>query len=537
MSVSAPTTPMTINATSAELVPAGTKRVIIAASLGTVFEWYDFFLYGSLAAFFGELFFPKGSETAAFLASLATFGAGFAVRPLGALVFGRLGDTAGRKVTFLATIVLMGMSTAGLGVLPTFETCGWTSPAMLVTLRLVQGLAIGGEYGGAAIYVAEHAPRIRRGFATSWIQTTSTLGLLLSLAVVLACRKLIDAPDFAQWGWRVPFLLSLVLLAISVYIRMKLDESPVFRRMEGAGTLSRTPLRDTFANWANVKRMLVILFGAHAGLSVVWYTGQFYVLFFLTNTLKVPYVDAYQIVGIALIMGAPLFIVFGWLSDQIGRKWIILAGCGLAAATVFPIFQAITLNANPALAEFQRSVPVMVSARDCNFNIFAAPSTPCDRARDFLTKSGVSYTLRDSPGGDFSVTIGGAAVNSFDPPAIAAALKSAGLPASADPATMHKSAIVALILLLLVYVTMGYGPAAAYFTELFPARIRYTSLSFPYHIGSGWFGGFLPFISAAVAVHTGNIYAGLWYPVIVAGITVIIGATCISETKDNDIAR
>jgi MFS family permease len=527
-----------VSATDASaLTRSQARRVILASSLGTLFEWYDFFIYGSLAAFFGTLFFPKGSETAAFLASLATFGAGFAVRPLGGLLFGILGDTLGRKLSFLTTIVLMGASTAAIGFLPTFQTWGWAAPAALVGLRLLQGLALGGEYGGAAIYVAEHAPDHRRGTWTSWIQTTASLGLLASLLVVLICRLSLTAEQFAQWGWRIPFVLSLALPAVSFYVRMKLSESPVFQTMRDAGRLSKRPISETFRDRANVRRILVMLFGGQAGLAAVWYTCQFYALFFLLNTLKMPFVSAYTAIAVALVIGTPLFVLFGWLSDQIGRKWIILASFALTAVTLVPIFHALAQYGNPGLAEFQSKANIRVEAKDCNFNIFAAPATPCDKARDFLTKAGLSYAmLPASNGEDVTVRIAGSELRGFDAARYEQALVAAGYSASANPGLLNLPAIIALLSLMMVYVAMAYAPMAAYFVELFPARIRYTSMSVTYHVGVGWLGGFSPFISAALVVYTGNIFAGLWYPIALAVLSLAVGSLFIRETRNNDIS-
>jgi MFS family permease len=512
------------------------RRVIFASSLGTVFEWFDFYLYGTLAVFFGTLFFPPGNETAAFLASLATFGAGFAVRPLGALLFGRLGDLIGRKYTFLITIVVMGLSTALVGVLPTYAQVGIWAPVLLVTLRLAQGLALGGEYGGAATYVAEHAPPGQRGYYTSWIQTTATLGFFLSLAVILGCRVGFGEETFREWGWRVPFLLSVILLGISVYIRLKLAESPLFVEMKAEGTRSRAPLTESFGQWRNLKVVLLALFGATCGQGVVWYTGQFYALFFLQNTLKVDFSLSYILIGTALLIGTPLFVVFGRLSDRIGRKRIIVAGCVLALLTLFPIFRGLTHFANPALAEFEQRANITVAARDCHFNIFAKPSTLCDRARDFLTKAGLSYASAPFNGTDAVVTtIAGESLVGFDEPAYRAALERSGYPASADPARVNVPMTVLLLAVLMVYVAMVYGPIAAFLVELFPTQIRYSSMSLPYHIGNGWFGGFLPFIAAALVVKSGNIYYGLWYPIVVAAMTAVVGGLFIDDRRDVDL--
>jgi len=511
-------------------------RVIFASALGTVFEWYDFYLYGTLAVFFSALFFPPGNDTAAFLASLATFGAGFAVRPLGALVFGRIGDLVGRKYTFLITIVVMGLSTALVGILPTYAQIGIWAPILLVTLRLAQGLALGGEYGGAATYVAEHAPPGKRGYFTSWIQTTATLGFFLSLAVILGCRLGFGEEAFKAWGWRIPFLLSVVLLAVSVYIRLRLQESPVFVEMKAAGRLSRAPLRESFGEWRNARIVLLALLGATAGQGVVWYTGQFYALFFLQNTLKLDYQTAYLLIAAALAIGTPFFVVFGRLSDRVGRKRIMVAGCLLAALTYIPIFKGLTLSVNPALAEFEQRAAVTVAGEDCHFRVFAKPKSDCDRARDFLTKAGVNYeSLPAVPGGGVVTTIAGRPLRGFEEAAFREALDAAGYPAAPDPGRMDLPATLALLVVLMLYVTMVYGPIAAFLVELFPTRIRYSSMSLPYHIGNGWFGGFLPFLAAGLVVLTGNIYYGLWYPIAVAAMSGLVGLFALRETKDADL--
>ncbi|HET8692243.1 MAG TPA: MFS transporter [Steroidobacteraceae bacterium] len=511
-------------------------RVIFASALGTVFEWYDFYLYGTLAVFFSALFFPPGNDTAAFLASLATFGAGFAVRPLGALVFGRIGDLVGRKYTFLITIVVMGLSTALVGILPTYAQIGIWAPILLVTLRLAQGLALGGEYGGAATYVAEHAPAGKRGYFTSWIQTTATLGFFLSLAVILGCRLGFGEEAFKAWGWRIPFLLSVVLLAVSVYIRLRLQESPVFVEMKAAGRLSRAPLRESFGEWRNARIVLLALLGATAGQGVVWYTGQFYALFFLQNTLKLDYQTAYLLIAAALAIGTPFFVVFGRLSDRVGRKRIMVAGCLLAALTYIPIFKGLTLSVNPALAEFEQRAAVTVAGEDCHFRVFAKPKSDCDRARDFLTKAGVNYeSLPAVPGGGVETTIAGRPLRGFEEAAFREALDAAGYPAAPDPGRMNLPATLALLVVLMLYVTMVYGPIAAFLVELFPTRIRYSSMSLPYHIGNGWFGGFLPFLAAGLVVLTGNIYYGLWYPIAVAAMSGLVGLFGLRETKDADL--
>ncbi|HEY7379281.1 MAG TPA: MFS transporter [Steroidobacteraceae bacterium] len=512
------------------------RRIIFASSLGTVFEWYDFYLYGTLAVFFGTLFFPPGNDTAAFLASLATFGAGFAVRPLGALIFGRVGDLVGRKYTFLVTIVIMGLATALVGVLPTYERIGLWAPVSLVGLRLAQGLALGGEYGGAATYVAEHAPHDRRGYFTSWIQTTATLGFFLSLAVIVACRSGFGDDAFKAWGWRVPFLVSVLLLAVSVYIRLKLSESPLFAEMKAQNRQSRAPLTESFGQWRNFKVVLLALFGATAGQGVVWYTGQFYALFFLQNTLKVDFRLSYVLVAVALLIGTPFFVFFGRLSDRIGRKPIMVLGCLLAALTFIPIFKALTHYANPALGDYEDRAAVTVAARDCHFNIFTKPATPCDRAKDFLTKAGLSYTTLAAQGdADVVTTIAGQELTGFDEAAYKAALETSGYPAKADPERMNKPMTVLLLVILMLYVTMVYGPIAAFLVELFPTRIRYSSMSLPYHIGNGWFGGFLPFIAAALVVRAGDIYFGLWYPIGVALVTGLVGLFFVGETRGRDL--
>jgi MFS family permease len=521
------------------------KRVIFASSLGTVFEWYDFYLYATLAPFFAALFFPPGNDTAALLSAFATYAAGFLVRPFGAIIFGRLGDLAGRKYTFIVTILVMGIATFAVGLLPTFESIGWMAPVLLVSLRLLQGLALGGEYGGAATYVAEHARPHSRGFATSWIQTTATLGFFMALVVIGACRFFLFEPgDFAEWGWRLPFLVSLVLLIVSVYIRLKLNESPVFLKMREEGRASKSPIRDSFFRYPNNKFVLLALLGATAGQGVVWYTGQFYALFFLTITLKVDLLTAYLLIGASLIIGTPLFLVFGWLSDRIGRLKIILAGCLLAALTYFPLFGALTHFVNPDLERFQAENPITLAANPdtCNLHIFVGPwseFSDCDRAKDFLTKSGLSFTTAAVPAGSnaISVEIGETRVEGWDADAWGSALNSAGYPEKADPDKINYAMTLAILTLFLVYVTMVYGPIAAFLVEMFPTAIRYTSMSLPYHIGNGWFGGMLPLLATAIVAATGNIYNGLWYPVVVALMTVVVGALFLRETKDRQISE
>ncbi len=518
---------------------AGEKRVIFASSLGTVFEWYDFYLYATLAPFFAALFFPPGNETAALLSAFATYAAGFLVRPFGAIIFGRIGDLVGRKYTFLITIVVMGSATFLVGLLPTFAAIGWTAPVLLVTLRLLQGLALGGEYGGAATYVAEHAPNNRRGYDTSWIQTTATLGFFLSLAVIGICRTNMDAKVFADWGWRVPFWVSIILLAFSVYIRLKLEESPVFQRMKAEGKGSSSPLTDSFLKYPNNKYVLLALLGATAGQGVVWYTGQFYALFFLLITLKLDYISAYWLIAISLIIGTPFFIVFGWLSDKIGRLKIILAGCLIAAVTYFPLFQGLTHYVNPALEAFQAKTKIQVAANDCNFHLFVGPwsrFTDCDKVKDHLTKQGLSFTSVPGVAGKSVVaTIGDKTVEGADLAKINATLKEAGYVAGADKNKVNWVMAELILVIMVIYVTMVYGPIAAFLVELFPTKIRYTSMSLPYHIGNGWFGGMLPLTATAMVAATGDIYYGLWYPIVVALMTLVIGSLFLKEVKDRDI--
>ena len=542
-------------ATAATIQPRGSNlRVIAGASAGTVFEWYDFYLYGSLATFITEHFFSGVNATTGYIFALLAFAAGFAVRPFGALVFGRLGDLWGRKNTFLVTMILMGLSTFVVGLLPGYDQIGVAAPVLLIVMRLVQGLALGGEYGGAATYVAEHAPEGKRGLYTSWIQTTATFGLFLSLIVIIVVRTQVGEPAFKAWAWRVPFLVSLVLLGVSLWIRLRLNESPVFQKMVDEGTTSKNPLTESFARWPNLKLVLLALAGLTAGQAVVWYTGQFYALFFLEKMLKVDGVLTNELVAVALLLGTPFFVVFGWLSDKIGRKPIILAGCLLAVLTYFPIFKALTVAANPQLAAATASSPVTVVAdpADCAFQfdpvgkqVFASS---CDLAKSALANAGVSYLNQAAPAGVVAVVkIGQGELASFHGAALAAAelktrkaawtktlgehLKAAGYPAKSDPAAMNKPLVVGLLWLLVLYVTMVYGPVAAALVEMFPARIRYTSMSLPYHIGNGWFGGFLPTTAFAMVAATGNIYYGLWYPVTVAAVTFVVGLLFVKEMR------
>ena len=539
-----------------ELSASAVRRVIIASSLGTVFEWYDFYLYGSLAAIISKQFFSGvANPTTAFIFALMAFAAGFAVRPFGAVFFGRLGDLVGRKYTFLVTIIIMGVSTSIVGVLPSYAKIGLAAPVILVLLRLLQGLALGGEYGGAATYVAEHAPMGKRGAYTSWIQTTATLGLFLSLLVILGCRVALGTEAFEAWGWRIPFLVSLLLLGVSVWIRLKLDESPLFQQMKREGTTSKAPLTESFARWGNLRLVLLALFGLTAGQAVVWYTGQFYTLFFLTQTLKVDSQTANLLIAGSLLLGTPCFLLFGALSDRIGRKPIIMVGLLLAALTYFPLFRAITHYANPALEHAQTQSPVRVIADPATCSVQWDPvgkskfTSPCDVAKAALVKRGVPYSNQSAPVGSPAVVQVGAidvaAYDAMSPTAkesakafdvqFAMALDAAGYPAKADPAQMNKSMLLLLLTILVLYVTMVYGPIAAMLVEMFPTRIRYTSMSLPYHIGNGWFGGFLPTTAFAIVAATGDIYSGLWYPVIVASITLVIGMIWVRETKDVDI--
>ena len=539
-----------------------TGMVIAGASAGTVFEWYDFFLYGSLASVITEHFFSGVNATTGYIFALLAFAAGFAVRPFGAIVFGRLGDLWGRKNTFLVTMILMGLSTFSVGLLPSYSSWGVISPVALITLRLIQGLALGGEYGGAATYVAEHAPDGKRGLYTSWIQITATFGLMLSLAVIILVRTQLGEDAFKDWAWRIPFLVSAVLLMVSLWIRLRLNESPVFQQMVDEGKTSKAPLTESFARWPNLKLVILALLGMTAGQAVVWYTGQFYALTFLEKFLKIEGVMTNELVAGALLLAVPFFVVFGWLSDKIGRKPVILAGCLLAALTYFPIFKAITAAANPALAAASASSPVTVAAsrQSCSFQLDPVGKTkftsPCDIAKAALANAGVSYANVDAPigvGGETpaQILIGNVSVPSFDGRGLAkpefdakkaaftkqlsAALKTAGYPAKADPAKMNLPMTVFWLWLLGVYVTMVYGPIAAALVEMFPARIRYTSMSLPYHIGNGWFGGFLTPTAFAMVVASGNIYFGLWFPVTVAAATFVIGLLFVKEMKGTPI--
>ena len=532
------------------------RKVIFASSLGTVFEWYDFYLYGTLAAIIGKQYFSNLDPNSQVIFSLLAFAAGFIVRPFGALVFGRLGDMIGRKYTFLVTILIMGLSTFIVGLLPGFMQIGVAAPVILIGLRLLQGLALGGEYGGAATYVAEHAPQGRRGAYTSWIQTTATLGLFLSLLVILGVRTWMGEPAFAEWGWRIPFLVSILLLGVSVWIRLSLNESPAFQRMKSEGKTSKAPLTESFGQWRNLRVVVLALVGLTMGQAVVWYTGQFYTQFFLTGSLKVDGATANILVALSLLIGTPFFLVFGSLSDKIGRKPIIMAGLLIAALTYFPIFRALTEAANPDLAKAQANSQVVVTAdpKECSFQFnptgTAKFTSSCDVAKQVLAASSVSYETRDGTG-PAKIAIGDKVIDSYTAvglpadqakakdaefkKALATELKNHGYPTKADPEKMNKPLIVLLLTILVIYVTMVYGPIAAMLVEMFPTRIRYTSMSLPYHIGNGWFGGLLPATALAIVAQTGNMYNGLWYPIIIAVISLVVGTLMVKETKDLNI--
>ncbi len=540
------------------------KKVIFASSLGTVFEWYDFYLYGALAAVIGKQFFGQLDPGAAFIASLMAFAAGFIVRPFGALVFGRLGDMIGRKYTFLVTILIMGLSTFIVGILPGSATIGVAAPVILVGLRLLQGLALGGEYGGAATYVAEHAPRGKRGAYTSWIQTTATLGLFLSLMVILGTRTLLGEKDFADWGWRIPFLVSILLLAVSVWIRLSMNESPAFQKMKAEGKTSKAPLSESFGQWKNLKIVALALFGLVAGQGVVWYTGQFYALFFLTSVLKVEATDANIWIAVSLLLGTPFFVIFGTLSDKIGRKPIIMAGLLLAVLTYQPLFKELARAANPDLAKAQESAKIVVTADPATCSFQGSPIakegdfiSSCDIAKRALAQSAASYdSAVAAPGTVATIAVGDKIVTSLEATAIAGgykydpesakkvaafkkeladSLKAAGYPPKADLSKVNRVEVIGILFILVLYVTMVYGPIAAMLVEMFPTRIRYTSMSLPYHIGNGWFGGMLPSITFAMVAQNGNIYYGLWYPIVIAAVTFVIGMLFVKETKDVDI--
>ena len=553
-------TTMTMNREGSGGMTSEERLVIFASSLGTVFEWYDFYIYGTLGVILARQFFSGVNPTAAFIFTLLAFAAGFAVRPFGALVFGRVGDIVGRKYTFLITMTLMGLGTFLIGVLPSYASAGIAAPIALIGLRLVQGLALGGEYGGAATYVAEHAPPGRRGFYTSWIQTTATVGLFMALLIILGIRTWQGEQEFGAWGWRIPFLLSAILLAVSIWIRLQLEESPVFAKMKAEGKGSKAPLTEAFGNWSNAKVALLALLGATAGEAVIWYGGQFYALFFLTQTLKVNPATANILIALSLAIGTPCFILFGWLSDKIGRKPIMLAGFLLGAWTYFILFQGLTHYANPALEKALANAPVTVIAdpKECSFQFnpvgISQFRTSCDIVKSALVARSVNYENQEAPAGTVaSVKVGEQTIASFDGAGLAAAdfaAKSAafnkalgdaisqhGYPASADPSQINYPMTVLLLTILVVYVTLVYGPIAAWLVELFPTRIRYSGMSLPYHIGNGWFGGFLPATAFAIVAATGNIYSGLWYPVVIAAMSFLVALIFLPETKDVDITK
>lgn len=534
------------------------RKVIWGSSLGTAFEWYDFILFGALAPVIAQQFFTKVDPTTGLVFALLAFSAGFIVRPFGAVVFGRLGDVVGRKYTFLMTILIMGISTFAVGLLPNYDAIGIAAPILLIALRLLQGLAVGGEYGGAVVYVAEHAPKHRRGEFTAWIQTTGTAGFVLSLVAVLATRTATGEAAFADWGWRIPFLLSIILLGVSVWVRMAMHESPVFTRMKASGTVSKAPLSEAFGRWGNLKIVLAALFGLIAGFGVIWYATQFYVLLFLTQTLKVEGPTANLFVIIALVLATPFFVLFGALSDRIGRKPVVLAGILLAAISLFPVFKGLTHYANPALEKALASAPVTVRAdpADCQFQINVTGTkkftSSCDVAKAKLVSLGVNYSNEAAPAGSVAeVRVGDKVVASFDAKVLTkqqadarnaalsqdlgAALRAAGYPAKADPAQINKPMVLLLMFLLVFFLAMAYGPVAAMLVEMFPTRIRYTSLSLPYHVGTGWVGGLMPTVAFAMVAYKGDIYYGLWFPVLIALATAVVGMLCVRETKDVNI--
>lgn len=516
------------------LDPKRDRLVILASALGTVFEWYDFFIYGILAAQLGKLFFTTGNPTTELLFSLGAFAVGFFFRPLGAVLFGYFGDRVGRKYTFLVTISLMGGATAAIGLLPTQASIGIAAPLLLLFLRTLQGLALGGEYGGAAIYVAEHAPPGKRGQYTSWIQASVAGGFLLSIIVVLSTRAVLGEAAMADWGWRVPFLVSLLLLALSLYIRLKLNESPVFQAMKSAGTTSRNPIVESFSDKANIGNIMVALFGVAAGLTVIYYTSQFGTLYFLQGTARIPETQALTYMAFGALIAAPLYVAFGWVSDHIGRKRLLLLGYGLTLVFIFPLFRMMGDAANPALGEATRANPVTIELPACDYSVFGKPETDCARGLAYLSKRGIDHSKR--PAETLALDVGETRLQGFDEAAWTAALVAAGYPDKADPARINGPVIVLAVALMVALSAMTYGQVAAILVELFPARVRYTSMSIPYHIGTGYFGGFLPVISQYIVVRTGDAYSGLWYTFGVVLMAFIVSAIWLPETRGRDIS-
>lgn len=525
------------------------RQVVIASTLGTLFEWYDFFIYGSLAVFMSQVLFPQDNPTVSLLAALGALAVGFIIRPLGAIMFGYLGDRLGRKVTFLTTVVMMGGATVLIGCLPSYETAGHLSWILLLTLRVIQGLAVGGEYGGAVIYVSEHCEPRRRGLLTGWIQITSSAGLILSLVVILLTQASMSAEDFRQWGWRLPFILSIVMLAISIYVRAKLHESPVFTRMKQQNRLSRNPVKETFGQWSSLRLVLIALVGVTAGQGATYFTGQFYVMIFLQQAVQISQTIVYELIAIGFLIGAPTFVLFGWLSDRIGRKWIMIAGLFVAAFGYHAMFGALLKAGNPALAEVMQTTPVRIhadtSGNNCEFGLQAAlisahadHKKPCVQVKKFLVSQGINFEYAAPvPGHAIAMSVGGQTVTGFDAKAYAAALAQAGYPRTADPARIDRVTIIAILVLMTAVVAMVYGPVAAFLVELFPPRIRYTALSFPYHIGAGIFGGIVPFTATYLAQASGNIFGGLVYPVAVTAVVGVLGALLLPNTRATEIDR
>lgn len=514
------------------------RKVIFGSSLGTSFEWYDFFVFATLASVMGPLFYPKAlGETGTFLASLATYGAGLVLRPFGSLLFGKMGDVIGRKATFMVTMTLMGVSTTCVGLLPTYESVGILAPILLVILRCLQGLALGGEYGGAATYVAEHAQNGHRGAATGWIQICANMGFFLSLVVVVTCQSMLSADDFKSWGWRLPFLLSVVLFGVSLYVRSKLKDSPVFLAMKAAGKLTKSPIKESFGNWENLRLVLLSLFGAVAGVGIIWYTGQFYALIFMTKSLKIDPITANMMMATALAIAMPFFVVAGAISDKFGRKRLMIIAFILAIFTYIPLFKALTHYANPALEKAIAETPVIVKSNECEVRAFSGPQNDCEKVKEFFNAAGVPHTLQPGTGPGVTTSIGKLEFAGYNPDQLKGALKAANYPAKANVAEINKPMVVAILFVLILYVCMAYGPIAAYLVELFPTRIRYSSISMPYHIGTGYFGGFMLYFATLISTTTGDIYSGLYYPIVVALMSLVIGGLMLPETKDWDINR